>query len=414
MSKEKEFIKNFLSSRNKEHLYHIVNKYKRHINWDILFYLLKFHGIAPYFYYIFNKNNLLKFLKKDFVSILREYYYYVSLHNMHIKRELLRLNTIFRELSLPILTIKGGALFTKYYEHIGLRPMQDIDFLVSKTHINIVKQVLISSGYVLNTSLPEDVIENFHFHYTFIRPGTDILVEVHWRLSDEYLTDVKMVNDILEKREFFPTINGFVPNIKDHVAYLCLHLYKHGFLNYILALSPKYNDLILDPTTENRIIWFLDLWKILSFHKTMDIYQVEEIAREWNTDEAFTSSMVLLRNLYGRLPIPSYTPKIDHNMISPIKHIVLSILAEGIAKNYSYIVKLIDILNRFDPRMHLRPIRALNYIDLFLPSYQNLKRKGNSLYGVFLPLMFIVYFFVGFFKVSIHLFSIIKIKYGKQ
>src|SRR5262249_53885731 len=56
----------------------------------------------------------------------------ITVHNLHLTRELLRLLDLFQAASLEALPYKGPALATAVYRDLTLRPFSDLDILVRK------------------------------------------------------------------------------------------------------------------------------------------------------------------------------------------------------------------------------------------------------------------------------------------
>ncbi|MCI5142323.1 MAG: hypothetical protein D3909_11530 [Candidatus Electrothrix sp. ATG1] len=130
--------------------------------------------------------------------------------------------------NIALLLVKGIALSNFAYDEIGMRPMRDIDLLVSKDDLAQVKGILLQLGY-----LPDDkhVVPDDYYHLTPMTKNIDglpVSLEVHhnllpfhpqyplWPLEKSYNTALEF------------EINGVTArtlNLEDTLW----HVYLHGF-----------------------------------------------------------------------------------------------------------------------------------------------------------------------------------------
>lgn len=84
----------------------------------------------------------------------------------------------------------------------------------------------------------------------------------------------------------------------DEFLYLCNHLDMHGYLNRIVRTSddPAWvRSFICHRDSENRLIWFSDLYRfLLQYEEILSPDLLEERANEWGITEALKNCFIIL------------------------------------------------------------------------------------------------------------------------
>ncbi len=173
------------------------------LSWGELFHLLQMQGLAPFTYYSLRAPEWQSLLPETFLARLKNTFRETSLQNFFLQRELKRLNEHFDLARLIVVPLKGASLINRLYPLPGLRPMQDIDLLIHDRDWEKVKRVLLTAGYQPLSDLPEKWVKGFHFHAAFILPERNLVVEVHWNLTDEHLLPFESMEDPLGPGLFF-------------------------------------------------------------------------------------------------------------------------------------------------------------------------------------------------------------------
>lgn len=175
-------------------------------DWQAAPTLARLHGLAPLLYHKLSASGLLEDLPKPVALALAELrshlardYYASAAHNQLIYAELGRALAALAGISppgaqdfadgrgIPALALKGVALAAPLYGDIALRPMNDLDLLVRREHLQSAAQALISLGYQpfypqhLGLAGWVDAALNHHLH---LRGGSsrNLILELHWSL----------------------------------------------------------------------------------------------------------------------------------------------------------------------------------------------------------------------------------------
>lgn len=150
-------------------------------------------------------------------------------HNAEVRlnviEELLRL---FNDNDIPSILIKGSALCTSLYDDPALRPMRDIDILVSKENVERAQGLLIDAGFVQSTApIPSD-----HHHLPSLHKtvnGVKICFELHCGLYPDITPHYPKVNF----EEFLASARTV--HLSPNIALVFSHeemlhyLYQHAF-----------------------------------------------------------------------------------------------------------------------------------------------------------------------------------------
>jgi Uncharacterised nucleotidyltransferase len=83
----------------------------------------------------------------------------------------------------PLTLLKGISICEEYYPSPHLRPMRDIDLLVTEAVVPDIEAILLGLGYHSSPEEPMEFYRQHHHTAPLVHPRTGIWVEVHRRLS---------------------------------------------------------------------------------------------------------------------------------------------------------------------------------------------------------------------------------------
>jgi hypothetical protein len=154
-----------------------------------------------------------------------------NLRNLELAKAIVRLHHVdelgavaFRE-GMDLCLLKGAAFATTLYRNPGLRPMSDIDVLVSRSSFGPWSRELEKLGY-------SQVDASDHAD-CYRRRGTGVLVELHRELTSAADFLGLEIGALLERSR--PLDAGSETRLRtlsweDHLLHLCLHAsFQHGF-----------------------------------------------------------------------------------------------------------------------------------------------------------------------------------------
>jgi hypothetical protein len=131
------------------------------------------HGIAPMLFYTLERTGWPNQTPSAVYTALREAFYKTTVQNTLIYQELDRVLSVLQD--IPIVLLKGAALASKCYPHIGLRPMSDLDLFIPKNYLIQVADLLRPLGY--RKLVVQHNLVLYHTDHTHVD------IELHWILA---------------------------------------------------------------------------------------------------------------------------------------------------------------------------------------------------------------------------------------
>lgn len=128
----------------------------------------------------------------------------------------------FKHAGIQSMLLKGAALVILFYEDAGLRPMADIDLLVSRAQAKRSIQLLTNLGWTSKYSSPEALIP--FEQATEFRDASNQNLDLHWRLMWEGNQNVD--DDEFWTESITAEINGVQVHSlisADHLLHVCVH-----------------------------------------------------------------------------------------------------------------------------------------------------------------------------------------------
>lgn len=332
------------------------------LDWAYIFQKSQLHRTAPLLY-----NNLKKF-SVPVHKVLRAMYSRTAFCNMLYLEELKHIQEEFKRHGMRMVVLKGPVLARGVYGNIALRPFGDVDILVRGSDLSKIGPLLNSLGYSCED--PE-LYERYHYHSPFTKKGKiNFLFELHWEFVDRFIlnrVDMDKVWQVAGGEILPPEIN---------VLYLLLHIHKHAFLNKIVYSEPNPGDWIFVNPRGNRLIWYTDLYELISGCE-IDWENVVELSKEWAIEHIVYCNLYVLNQLYPLHQVEHVLGKMPRYRL-------------GSLKRFTYI----PVLRKkngfdFDPAMHLRPARLLDVGDYLFPSprvlmnHYRIRKKSLAVYYFF-------------------------------
>jgi hypothetical protein len=223
-------------------------------SWKRLLYEAEQQGVAPLLHHHSRRIDFQ--FPQDFRRLLHSLYLRSRQANTVRNKAVIEILARYDAANIPVLAIKGIALCNFLYEEPGLRPMRDVDLLVSESNLAAAQEILLELDYLP----PEqhDIPEDYYHLPPLVKTiaGLPLTIELHrnllpfhpryplWPLEKSYA----------ESRSFM--INGMTArtlSLEDTMWYV----YLHGFqapLTYepfrlvhvadMVTLTEKYSEQI--------------------------------------------------------------------------------------------------------------------------------------------------------------------------
>lgn len=265
--------------------------------------------------------------------------------------------TVLAELtaaSVPCIVLKGFDLAQRLYPDPGLRPFQDLDLLLRRSDLDSAVAVLSRGGYRRPPAqLPGFLIRRFHFHLPLVHPGNGTLVELHWSPADGAAIGRAFRFDEVYVQSPRTALGYRVLPPALYAAYLLAHADRHGALNPWIVPHPRGDELVCHPHGGNRLIWFVDLARML---RLSPVSGIAEAAAGWGMGAAAARSLYLVHRLLGDTCRPC-PPPVRGGGGERLAQARIAALVRDLDGNADW--GRPPPLWRTNQHIHLRPIRLL-------------------------------------------------------
>jgi hypothetical protein len=203
--------------------------------WDRLLALAQAHGTFPLLFRHLH-TTCADLVPRAVLDELRSRFHALAWRNLILEKELVELLERLRVHGIAAVPFKGPVLAAVAYDHVALRPFSDFDILVREADALKAKDFLLAAGYRLEPALTDaeaaallKVAQEHHF--TLIRPGSPVPVELHWRVIQRCYA-LPLDEEGLWNRLESVTLAGVkVPSFaaEDLLLLLCAHGAKHAW-----------------------------------------------------------------------------------------------------------------------------------------------------------------------------------------
>ena len=174
------------------------------IDWGQLLYQANVQLCSPLWYVRLKQDGLLERLPEDLQAYLAELHQANVERNGEFQSALVELLRVFEREGIAAVLLKGAATFCDdLYRDAGARLLRDLDILVPPQHTERCREILLGLGYrevpepnMAAEGLPTD--ERHHHLPPFCRPGSPVVVEIHFKVSYGHAGRVLPVADAWE------------------------------------------------------------------------------------------------------------------------------------------------------------------------------------------------------------------------
>jgi hypothetical protein len=160
------------------------------IDWSYILLMAWKHGLVPLLYQNL-KDAQSDGIPEDIVDTLRDQFRAITIRNLTLTAQVLRLVDLFQGNDIPAIPYKGPTLGLMAYGDVCLRQFVDLDFLIHRQCVTRVKELLRSEGYEPEYHLSpagELIYLNNECEYNFFSTDKKILVELHWDVVQKYFS----------------------------------------------------------------------------------------------------------------------------------------------------------------------------------------------------------------------------------
>ena len=187
---------------------------------------LNLHRLSPYVFYRLQQAGLLGCLPDAVRAALQLSYYKAVANHTVLTSELDALLVELRAQDVNPIVLKGMALGVTLYPSPTTRPTLDLDLLVERDQLGLVRKVLEVRGY-RDKGLNQERRQAFCSHLHMWRESPRIMVEAHWHLVHDpgYARRVDLGGFYSRARPAdFGGYSALVLDPMDQLIHACAHL----------------------------------------------------------------------------------------------------------------------------------------------------------------------------------------------
>lgn len=253
----------------------ILQLLKKDLPWERLVRTAEAEGVAGLLYHHLNNLDCLDLLPEAALHYLEAIYQRTTRNTLAIVSKIIGIAAMFSQARIPVMVLQGLSI-VKLYKQPGLRPMADADLMVKPDQKEILKELLIETGYRPVPTYP-DLLSKDRF-----------LIDIHTHLLN--------LDRIRNRRYVFPEDlsamwERAVPLFEGQDGILCLEPYDNFIALCAHALKHSYS----------RLIWLTDLHELLILltDKPDGWERLVERARFWKQGKVVLYSLILIERIFN-------------------------------------------------------------------------------------------------------------------
>jgi hypothetical protein len=206
-------------------------------------------------YSILKKQNSLDILPQDLREAWQMSYYNNLKKNTLVLEQIKEVQSAFKNKAVKFILLKGASLISTVYADLGVRTFVDIDILVKKNDLSLLKDAFVHLGYRLLQDEKVQFLEEFGAGELLFKKEGLPHFDVHWDLSfyERFRGIIRFDNTKIWQEALtvnFDNTDITVLNPETQILYISAHLaLAHSFYNLtgfydVASLIKFYSDAI--------------------------------------------------------------------------------------------------------------------------------------------------------------------------
>jgi hypothetical protein len=249
------------------------------IDWPRLLDLARRHGVEPLLHQLLQRLPA-GAAPSELVEPLRRRYREISVQNLFLAGELLRIVERFRGEGISLIPCKGPLLAIAAYGDLSLRRFLDLDLLAPPEDFGRARRLLGELGYRRSLAAPhEDAFLQSFGQLPLVRDDGRSLVELHANLGMRGFPYRASFAELWDRRETVPLAGREIGTLRaeDLLLYLCVHGAKHQW---------------------ERLSWICDIAAVLRSRPDLDWDHVQREAARLHCRRMLELGLCLPRVLF--------------------------------------------------------------------------------------------------------------------
>jgi len=245
--------------------------------WDKLLALAEAHGVANRLAAALGRANSAS-VPEEFRHKLLERQRAQTLSSLSLIAEMIRILDQFGAAGIQALVLKGPALSLHAYGDAAARPYGDIDVLIRHRDVLSATNLMVALGFRAHVAPETIAAGKIPGEYSFSRPNTRIIVELHTERTLRYFPSPLSVEDLFTRSVRLEFDDRAIPTLsaEDTLVSMCTHGAKHFW---------------------ERLMWIADVAAMLDRRADLDWNASAAIAEELGAQRIVHTGLLLARDL---------------------------------------------------------------------------------------------------------------------
>lgn len=290
----------------------IISLVKLNLDWDYLLKIAAKHKLQQLVYYQLNQISLNE-IPSEVLQCLHKFLMKNASKNLFFMKELINIVRLLSEQGVKSLPYKGPILAKQVYGNISMRQFGDLDLLIKREYLPLIKKILISQDYQpefdLN-SLQEKNYLDSQRELKFTNDKTGISLELHWKFSGIFLNLPSNAEKILLSNLSSIDIGGVsIPDVSPEnlILILSIHNASHHWnrLLWLVDIATLIDNHNIDWRYVLKTAEKLSIKKILFVnlylcHFLLDLKLENDILDVINTNSVLNTSNIFIKNIFSQ------------------------------------------------------------------------------------------------------------------
>jgi hypothetical protein len=174
----------------------------------------------------------------------------LSRRSLHMQRQLLSLLEQLAAAAVPVAAFKGPVFSQQLYGDSTLRQFVDLDLLVPQAHVAAARQTALDAGFTdvrPLAGIAERTLHSAMQEIVLCYPGTELLVEIHWREGPRFAADSLPAEELVARSVPVTLLGRKIPALSapDVALVLAVHAATHDWarLEDVAAMASALRNL---------------------------------------------------------------------------------------------------------------------------------------------------------------------------
>jgi len=212
-----------------------------------------------------NAENLALKLPQEIADELQRRARNISLANLELNWQLLRIAKLFKSNDIEFSAYKGATLSHIAFGDATFRQFGDLDVLIRRKDFPAVKNLLLKNDAKIAWNLSEKqekAVLKHYYELPFLIGANNIPVEIHWSFMERFFAFEPAIETVFERQQIIKIHETEIPTLsnEDLLILLCVHGAKHFW---------------------QRLSWICDVGKLIE-NTAINWTLVESLAAEIN------------------------------------------------------------------------------------------------------------------------------------